>query len=497
MSTPWSQLREAPTSVRLDADDEVVLTGDAVDLSDGALRVAGANPRALTLRWDLPVSGRFSGDAWERGYGDLEWRGLVPDRRMPWYVLVQDGPVAAGFGVRTGGAAFAHWQVDAAGVELHLDLRNGTHGVRLGQRALPLPEVCVVEGDDAEDVHRELCRQMCPDPIGPAEPVYGSNDWYWAYSRNSEASILSDAELVAGLSDSPNRPFAVVDDGWQKRGDRRTVGPWQPGDSFGDMALLAEKIKGVGARPGLWMRPLVTDEELPGVPRLPHGKALDPSTPEALAVVARDVTRLTSEWGYELVKHDFSTFDVLGRFGWQMGEGITSGDWHLADRTRTTAEVLRELYRVILDSAGSAYVLGCNTVGHLAAGLEHLHRTGDDTNGYDWRQTRRMGPNTLAFRAAHHGALYAVDADCAPITPHVPWRQSALWLDAVARSGTATFISADPASRGPEEQAGIRAAFELAARPREASRALDWQDTVVPRVFRDAEGTVTTYDWYA
>ena len=28
------------------------------------------------------------GDAWERAYGDLEWRGIVPDRMMPWVCAV-------------------------------------------------------------------------------------------------------------------------------------------------------------------------------------------------------------------------------------------------------------------------------------------------------------------------------------------------------------------------------------------------------------------------
>ena len=57
------------------------------------LEAPGAAVRRLRLSWDVPVQGewRLLGDAWERGYGDLEWRGLVPDRVLPWYFLAANG----------------------------------------------------------------------------------------------------------------------------------------------------------------------------------------------------------------------------------------------------------------------------------------------------------------------------------------------------------------------------------------------------------------------
>ena len=39
-------------------------------------------------------------------------------------------------------------------------------------------------------------------------------------------------------------------------------------------------------------------------------------------------------WGYELVKHDFSTFDILGRWGMTMGAELTSEGWHLPTAAR-------------------------------------------------------------------------------------------------------------------------------------------------------------------
>jgi alpha-galactosidase len=59
-----------------------------------AVHVTSEGPlRRVQLRWNLPVVEglRVLGDHWERGYGDLEWRGLVPERPMPWFFLTHDG----------------------------------------------------------------------------------------------------------------------------------------------------------------------------------------------------------------------------------------------------------------------------------------------------------------------------------------------------------------------------------------------------------------------
>ena len=49
----------------------------------------------LGWRGAFPGGCRFLGDHWERSYGDLEWRGLVGDRLMPWYFLASSGSVTA------------------------------------------------------------------------------------------------------------------------------------------------------------------------------------------------------------------------------------------------------------------------------------------------------------------------------------------------------------------------------------------------------------------
>jgi alpha-galactosidase len=197
-----------------------------------------------------------------------------------------------------------------------------------------------------------------------------------------------------------------------------------------------------------------------------------------------------------MVKHDFSSFDVLGRWGFSMGADLTTGGWHFADRTKTTAEIVLGLYRTIRDAAGDALLIGCNTFSHLSAGLFELNRIGDDTSGRNWDRTRRMGVNTLAFRSCQNGTFYAADPDIAAITPDVPWPLLEKWLSLVSRSGMPLFISPDERAVGPAQRAALREALAIAANAQSPAEPLDWLDTNCPRKW-NLNGKKTEFEWVA
>ncbi len=460
--------------------------------------------RRIHLRWRGTITGNplILGDSWERGYGDLEWRGWVPDRVMPWYFLTHEGALTHGYGVRTAPGALCFWQVDPQGISLWADVRSGSVGVELGERELQVCEVVCRPGRAGESpfaaVHA-LCRLLCPSPRMPSYPVYGSNDWYWAYGNNSSATVLADARSVVELSPTgSNRPFAVIDDGWQpgRGSDNAGAGTWDNGnDKFPDMPRLASEIERAGARPGIWIRPLQAPADAPAGGRLSREpKVLDPTVPEVLQKVREDIARLRT-WGYRLIKHDYTTYEIFGRWGFQMGSELTRDGWKFAEGAgRTTAEVITELYRTIRVAAGEALIIGCNTVSHLSAGVFELCRVGDDTSGTEWARTRKMGVNTLAFRGPQHGAFYVADADCVPVTRGVPWSLNRQWLDLVARSGTTLFVSLEPQALGAEQRRDLKLALALAAQPHPLAEPLDWQHTVYPVRWRlmDRE---KRYDW--
>lgn len=459
--------------------------------------------KRIRLRWrgDMRAIRMVLGDAWERAYGDLEWRGLVPDRAMPWYFAAYDGRSTHAYGVRTSPGALCFWQIDDEGISLVADVRSGGSALTLGPRVLDVCDVVCRAGREGETAFVALhafCRGMCARPKRPPQPVYGSNDWYWAYGKNSAESVVADAVRIADLSPGgANRPFAVIDDGWQpEREDKTQAGRWDRGNAkFGDMASIATRMRRAGARPGIWIRPLLASADTPNAWRLSRdSRFLDPSVPDAAAKVAADIARLRA-WGFDLVKHDYTTFDLTGRWGSQMGTAITKDGWTFADgATRTTAEVLGDLYRAIRHAADDALVIGCNTVSHLSAGLFDICRIGDDTSGTEWARTRKMGVNTLAFRGVQHEAFYTADADCVGVTTAIPWSFNRQWLDLAARSGTALFVSLAPDAIGADQARDLRAALALAAAGQPLGEPIDWQRTVWPARWR-LNGREAKYDW--
>jgi alpha-galactosidase len=455
---------------------------------------------AVHVRWSLPVtpSLRTLGDAWERSYGELGWRELIPERAMPWYFATHDGGTCHGYGVKTDAAALCFWQLDPEGVSLWLNVANGGNGVELGQRQLTIASVVTrrgVEGESSHGAVAGLCRKLCARATRPTVPIYGANDWNYSYGKSTAETILRDTEFIVELSPSGGvRPFSVIDDGWRK-------GP----PAWPDMGQLAADIKRTTARPGIWIRPLEAPPGTAGGLLLPAARfgektararelAYDPTVPESQEKIRAKMREATG-WGYELVKHDFTTYDLLGQWGFEMDALPTLPGWSLHDRSRTNAEVIASLYALLREAAGELTMLdGCNTISLLGQGIFDLQRSGDDTSGRLWERTRRMGVNTLAFRLPQHGAFSALDADMVGITEAIPWEFNRQWLDAVARSGTVTFIAAGPPARGPEQRAAIREAFRIAVAGGAAARPVDWMDSSTPERWQ-ATGTELRYRW--
>src|SRR5436309_5672654 len=104
------------------------------------------------LRWrgSLSPTRLILGDAWERGYGDLEWRGWAPDRVMPWYAATTNGATTNAYGVRTGARAFCFWQIDPDGISLWTDVRSGGIAINLGERTLDVCDVVCRAGRPGE-----------------------------------------------------------------------------------------------------------------------------------------------------------------------------------------------------------------------------------------------------------------------------------------------------------------------------------------------------------
>jgi len=519
IASPLQHVLRQPDVVRAQVKDEKTFVGleksgsrwttaglelsvaEHTEALDIALHAPQMPVQRIHLRWHGSISEEVKvlGDAWERSYGDLEWLPLQPERVLPWYLLASHGGVTAGAGVKTGCAALAFWQVDSESISLWLDVRNGGNGVVLSDRVVALTSVVTLPPTQESpwNAAKSLCRKMAAGTNVPGkrgqyalDVLYGSNDWYYAYGKNTPQGILRDAELMREMAPAQGpTPFCIIDDGYQDAA------------RFPSLSRLAEEIRGKGAAPGIWIRPLRANNSTPAELLLParHWRqtsrelAYDPTVPDAREQVLK-VVREARDWGYDFMKHDFTTYELLGGWGKDFGASPTREGWSFHDRSRTNAEIIRELYMDIRKAAGEdRIILGCNTVGHLSVGIFDASRTGDDTSGRDWERTRRMGVNTLAFRLPQDHTFYRTDADCVPFTPEIPWQQTEAWLRAVAASGSILLVSPDPRSIDARTKTAIREAFALAAQKPQAEPT-DWMHSRTPFHWKN-KGTATTYPW--
>lgn len=468
----------------------------------------------------LPDGATVLCDTWERSYGDLQWKNGSDEFVAPWYFLCKDGTDICGFGVKTQPNAICYWKYTPNKLQLVCDVRCGSVGVKLNERLFVAETIFEKYTDEPFKAAQKFCHAMCNDAVFSKNPVYGGNDWYCNYGNNSYDKIIEHTKIIAECSEGlSNRPYMVIDAGWQLCfvGQLTNVeifngGPWRYCNSkFGDMKKLAAEIKSMGVKPGIWCRPLLTAEYIPDEYYIKdkNGKkfddsylaekkihrTMDPSEPYILKKISDDITTL-KEWGYELIKFDFTTFDIMRRMGMHWGEEFTENDWTFGDSTKTTAMVIKAMYKAIKKAAGDdVIVIGCNTIGHLGAGFFELQRTGGDTSGMEWDRTRKMGINTLAFRMPQHGSFYHVDADCVGITKDISWEQNKQWLELLSVSGTPLFVSVATDAYTEQVKADIKEAFKKASENIQPAQPLDWETELRPQKWNTAYG-LKNFNWY-
>ena len=481
-----------------DAEIEVVFRENEFDLY---LSAKTDKPKFIELNWAFESEENLFvlGDAWERSYGNLEFKKLADnDRFMPWYFIATDKKESFCFGVKTGCNSFVSFRYNKNGISATVDCRNGGNGVHLDGRKLCLATFVLSEYNNADIYQclRDYCKKLCDKPILPSYRVYGGINWYYAYGKSNYKQIISDAKLQVELAKGiNNKPFMVIDDCWQPK---KCCGPWIPNRKFKDMKKLADEIKELGARPGIWVRLLRNkDRELKKDVRiLRKGKRqyLDPTHPTVQAYIKADVERVR-DWGYELIKHDFSTADLFGDYGGNLTNGCTNFDnWHFYDKTKTNAEIVLDFYKLIKDASGDMLIIGCNTFTHLAAGLVHLQRTGDDTSGKEWERTKVMGVNTLAFRLAQNETFYMCDADCVGILKsYIPWEKNSQWLHLLSYSNTPLFVSCTDKINAQQREE-LSTAYKVFNDKDHQFKPVDIYETRIPEVW-EIEGKTVKYNW--
>lgn len=475
---------------------------------------SGAPVQYLKFRFrgDFSLMDKVYGDDWGRTayMHPLTWTSLLPERCLPWFCYcVMEGKTHC-YGVKTGPNCFASWYVDSKGITLFLDLSNGKGGTRLKAPLLAC-EVVELEGEKGEDtfaVAKKFAGVMCDNPVLPKEPIFGVNNWYWAYGNISRESVLEETDYLMKMTQgTKHRPYMIIDDGWQKHRKVNTGeaeykgGEWLPNEKFGDMKTVCDEIHQKGAKAGLWFRPLLARGDFSEEQVLTEGfsgRILDPSHPEVLRMLEEDTRRIRS-WGFDLIKHDFTQIDMFGTFGdgceISDDKNLYSRKRSFFDKTITNAMIAKNLYKAIARGAGDAEVIACNAFGHLAAGIHSIYRVGMDTSGKVFEITRSDGVNSM-MRLPLNNEFFVVDPDCAAITDLVDKDLNLDFLEMCAITGVTTLASVVPNILTDEEMKRINKIFKTADSATTEYGIKNFDKTCCPDVFVDKDGTEKAFDWY-
>lgn len=196
-----------------------------------------------------------------------------------------------------------------------------------------------------------------------ATPECGWNSWDYYRWYISEEEVLKNAEFIARdpvLSKHVKR--IIIDDGWQY-----CYGEWEANHRFpSGMKHVADEIRRLGFKPGLWLAPSVVEPHAAityrdydmlaqsegGQPCLAFecmrrfGFILDPTVPKAQRHL-RDLFDRYASYGFAYFKLDFLKNTLLApRF---------------ADRSVGRSNILRKLMEpIVAGVAGRAEILGCN-----------------------------------------------------------------------------------------------------------------------------------------
>lgn len=505
-----NDILKLPNDYRIICDDKITDARVRFELKekqlDVYLKAENDRPKFVFLRWNYKTNEpvKVMGDKWERTYADMAWGSINPDNFMPWYFLVNNGSDTVGCGVKVRPNSFVSFEYDSSGVSAWFDVRCGAMGTHLDGRELLIGSIVCEKysGISSFKAAEKFCKLMCDDPIFPDKPVYGGNNWYYAYGNSSYEEIISDASLQAELAQGlDNSPFMVIDDGWTPNA---CAGPWIPNEKYGDMSKVAKEFKEMGVRPGIWTRLLYDLEFMKENPECIINRkfvakkvfcGLDPSHPKVKEYLRENIARIKS-WGYELLKHDFSTADMFGDYGFALNGAIAKKEhWAFYDRKKTSAEIVLEFYKLIKEVCGDMIIIGCNTISHLCAGLVEINRIGDDTSGEEWERTRAYGVNTLAFRLPQNDAFYKIDADCVGILGHnIPWEMNKQWMDLLASSGSPLFISCPQGQLNDEQKEDVKKAYKINSVQNNEIEPLDWEYNVNPHLW-NIDGKTVEFDW--
>lgn len=407
--------------------------------------------RFIILRWkgEIPGETMILGDAsGEKANGHLKWKNVSQGDMLWWYFLASAKGSYTGYGVMTQPKTLCFWKTSLQEISLCMDVRCGGAGVMLGNRKLHVATLVSQQYTEMSSYQAavQFCKKMCGYSICPKRPVYGFSNWGVGQKKPSGRETLEMAGYLASLAEElENRPYFILEDGWQEEWkDSYNGGPWRKGNNdFPDMKELVGQIRDKNLKAGIWFRPLLNYKaEVPKEACFSHRGILDPSHPSVLKLLEEDIQTMCG-WGCTIIKHDFSSYDILGN-----SQNLWDGEerWHYYDEARTSAEIVMNFYHSVREAAGPyrAVVMGRNVVGHLGTGNIHIQLPGDIGNNPALWGGSPENVESLSFRLPWHKNFFGIASDVLSVASSSSWEENLQAAQLSVHSGIPLFLAVKP-----------------------------------------------------
>lgn len=383
------------------------------------------------------------------------------------------------------------------------DEAKGNVGFNLTARSLFAPHFVLKPGASVSS--GRLLLALSPDPFSGLEyfaevsgqlhdvklnlTINGWSTWSGYYSDVTEQDVLQQARFIAREMKPYGMEWVQIDDGFQ-----RAFGDWEGNDKFPHgMKWLADQIRELGLKPGLWVAPyaisagtdvaenhpawLLHDAEgkVQKIVEAHQGQAqyiLDVTHPEARKWLFELFSTLTTDWGYDFIKTDFVEWTLLSAQRYHDQSASKARAYRLG------AQTMREAmgpHRHLLDCGP-----GPEVVGLIDSMRIELDRPIPENPLWDQYagHYNSTGP-AVAKRYYFHNRTWINDADhlrLAQLT--IPQAQAAVTITALSGGNMIAGDRLD--TLDPERLDLIKKVFPAYG---QAARPLDLFETTAPAVF--------------
>jgi alpha-galactosidase len=342
-----------------------------------------------------PVGSRQERSSWPERWlqGPMIHNGATPRARHPdrfWSelcgALVTQREALIG-GIVSTANQFGQMQIDLRATHPYVSLQTqmddvalsvgeSRHSEWLYLEWVPLPNL-----DPFAQYAHAVARQMAVGTL--TTPVTGWCSWPTYGRQVSEPHMMENLASAALLADEIPLRVLQLDNGYQE-----AWGDWRAREDRFSHGLdwLADRIRGSGFRPGIWLAPLIAARSARVAREHPDwllrkangrpvkaglvgnrlGHALDPTHPDVLAHINDIIETVVRDWGYDYLKLDFLYAGALMGKRW--------------DKRVTRAQALRHMFEVIRSAAGpDVFLVGSGAPFGPAIGIFDAMRIGPDT----------------------------------------------------------------------------------------------------------------------